>query len=102
MKVKPYLKMNSIGAGNCQKKGRKVLNIDNGFQKVMTKFLKAQLANGLRDSNHAIYARAIIKQDPEISFTDFRSTLTTILECGAHTIGSKGVSSNAHAHVHTG
>ena len=37
---------------------RKVLNVDETVQKFMNKSLSAQLANGLRDPNRAISARA--------------------------------------------
>lgn len=58
---------------------RKVLNMDETFQKFMNKSLSAQLANGLRDPNHAISARAIIKKNTEILFADFRSDLAMVL-----------------------
>ena len=60
---------------------RKVLNVDESFQKVMNKSLNAQLANGLKGLNHAISARAIMKQDPNIAFAEFRADLATILGC---------------------
>ena len=73
---------------------RKVLNVDESFQKVMNKSLNAQLANGLKDPNHTISARAIMKQDPNIAFAEFRADLATILGCRGHVSG-KGVSSSA-------
>ena len=69
-KIKPHSKVNSVVADNCQKRKmidncadaqvlpRKVLNVDETVQKFMNKSLSAQLANGLRDPNHAIFARA--------------------------------------------
>ena len=55
---------------------RKVLNMDESFQ------------------NHAISARAIIKQDPNMAFAEFRADLATILGCQG-CISGKGVSSSA-------
>ena len=68
-------------ADTLQVLAHKVLNVDASFQKLMNKSLNAQLANGLKDPNHAISARAIIKQDPNIPFTNFWADLANILGC---------------------
>ena len=68
--------------------------MDESFQKVMNKSLNAQLANGLKDPSHAISARAIIKQDPNMAFAEFRADLATIFGCQGRVSG-KGVSSSA-------
>ena len=74
---------------------RKILNVDPSFQSVLNKSLCQQLANGLKDASHAISARQILKQQPEINFVAFRSDLANILGCRARGVRAKGALSSA-------
>ena len=74
---------------------RKILNVDPSFQSLLNKSLCQQLANDLKDASHAISARQILKQQPEITFVAFRSDLANILGCRARGVGAKGALSSA-------
>ena len=74
---------------------RKVLNVDPSFQAFMNKSLCQQLANGLKDPSHSIFARSLLNQQPEVQFAVFRSDLANILGCRVRAVGAKGAVCNA-------
>ena len=66
-------------ADSLQTLARKVLSVNDDFQKEVENALKVQFANGLKDLSHQVQARGMLLANPTIPFVKFKMELGRIL-----------------------
>ena len=62
---------------------RKIINAEPSFRSEANNAMKQQFANGLKDTYHQISARNILQSKPQLTFTEFRTEMSMILQSRA-------------------
>ena len=70
---------------------RKVINRKPDFQNDLDMTLKKRYASQLNDHNNASIAKTLLKQMPQITFTQFRNELARVLETHQHAVTKASV-----------